>query len=93
VVSLAEARDKAHEARKMLEAGKNPIEATRQAAIIETGKPTSGAIADALIAAKESEWRNPKHRAQWRMTLETYAAPLRAPAPSTKSTQGRFSTF
>jgi integrase len=26
----------------------------------------------------ETQWRNPKHRAQWRMTLETYAAPLRA---------------
>ena len=78
MVSLAEARNKAHEARKMLEAGKNPIEAKRQAAIIEAGKPTFGAIADALIAAKECEWRNPKHRAQWRMTLETYAAPLRA---------------
>ncbi len=78
VVSLAEARNKAHEARKMLEAGKNPVEAKRQAAIIEAGKPTFGAIADALMAAKESEWRNPKHRAQWRMTLETYAAPLRS---------------
>jgi integrase len=76
VVSLAEARNKAHEARKMLEAGKNPIEAKRQAAIIEAGRPTFGALADALIAAKESEWRNPKHRAQWRMTLMKYAAPL-----------------
>jgi integrase len=60
----------------MLEAGKNPIEAKRQAAMIEAGKPTFGTVADALMAAKESEWRNPKHRAQWRMTLETYAAPL-----------------
>jgi hypothetical protein len=76
VVSLAEARNKAHEARKMLEAGKNPVEAKRQAAIIDAGKPTFGAVADALMAAKESEWRNPKHRAQWRTTLETYAAPL-----------------
>jgi hypothetical protein len=41
VVSLAEARDKAHEARKLLEAGKNPIEAKRQAALVETGKPIS----------------------------------------------------
>jgi integrase len=78
VVSLAQARDKARDARKMLEAGKNPIEAKRQAAIIEAGKPTFGAVADALIAAKESEWRNEKHRAQWRMTLENYAAPLRS---------------
>ncbi len=78
VVSLAEARDKAHEARRMLDAGKNPIEARRQAAIVRAGKPRFGAVADALIAAKESQWRNTKHRAQWRMTLQTYAAPLRS---------------
>ena len=78
VVSLAEARDKAHEARKLLEAGKNPIEAKRQAALVETGKPTFGAIADALIAAKEIEWRNEKHRAQWRASLTEFAAPLRS---------------
>ena len=78
VVSLAEARDKAHEARKLLEAGKNPIEAKRQAALVETGKPTFGAIADSLIAAKESEWRNEKHRAQWRASLTELAAPLRS---------------
>ncbi len=77
VVSLAEARDKAHEARKVLETGKNPIEAKRQAAMIEAGKPTFGAVADALIAAKESEWRNEKHRAQWRTSLTEFAAPLR----------------
>jgi len=78
VVSLAEARDKAHEARKMLGAGKNPIEARRRAAIIGATKPSFGAVADALIAAKQSQWRNPKHRAQWRMTLQTYATPLRS---------------
>jgi integrase len=77
VVSLAEARDRAHEARKLLETGKNPIEAKRQAAMIETGKPTFGAIADSLIAAKEIEWRNEKHRAQWRTSLTELAAPLR----------------
>jgi integrase len=30
----------------------------------------------ALLAAKAPEWRNAKHRAQWAMTLRTYAAPL-----------------
>jgi integrase len=78
VVSLADARNKARDARKLLEAGKNPIEAKRLAASIEAGIPTFGAVADALIAAKESEWRNDKHRAQWRMTLTEYAAPLRS---------------
>jgi integrase len=78
VVSLAEARDKAHEARKLVEAGKNPVEARRQAAMIETRKPTFGAVADALVAAKEVEWRNEKHRAQWRASLTAFAAPLRS---------------
>ena len=77
-VSLAEARDRAYQARKLIEAGKNPIEAKRQAAMIVTVKPTFGAIADALISAKESEWRNEKHRAQWRASLTKLAAPLRS---------------
>jgi integrase len=76
-VSLAEARDKARDARKMVEAGENPIEARRRAASAEAGIPTFGAVADALIAAKESEWRNEKHRAQWRTSLTDFAAPLR----------------
>jgi len=78
VVSLAEARDKARDTRKQVAAGKNPIEVKRQAAIIEAGIPTFGAVADALIAAKESGWRNEKHRAQWRSALTDLAAPLRS---------------
>jgi len=39
-------------------------------------KPAFGAIAEALMAAKESAWPNEKHRAQWRVTLSTYAKPL-----------------
>lgn len=76
-VSLAEARDKARDARKMVEAGENPIEAKRRAASAEAGIPTFGAVANALIAAKESEWRNEKHRAQWRTSLKEFAAQLR----------------
>jgi integrase len=39
--------------------------------------PTFGECADEFLAAKQSEWRNDKHRAQWTMTLSAYAAPLR----------------
>jgi integrase len=77
-VSLASAREKAAEARKLVAAGVNPIEARREAGRLKAGKPTFGQCADALLAAKAPEWRNEKHRAQWRMTLETYAAPLRS---------------
>ncbi len=77
-VSLAEARAKADEARKLVAAGVDPIEARRDAGKAEAGKPTFGECADKFIEAKSSEWRNDKHRAQWKMTLEKYAAPLRS---------------
>jgi integrase len=78
VVSLAEARRKAHEARRLLDAGENPIVAKRQAALRKAGIPTFGAVADSLVKAKESEWRNEKHKAQWRSSLTDFAARLRA---------------
>ncbi len=43
-----------------------------------TGKQTFGQVADALVEAKQAEWRNAKHKAQWKMTLEVYAASLRS---------------
>jgi integrase len=75
-VSLAEAREKAAGARKLATAGTNPIQARKAQA--SQGRKTFGECADALLAAKASEWRNEKHRQQWAMTLGTYAAPLRS---------------
>lgn len=77
-VSLARAREKAAEARAMVADGVNPIEAKREQRQLSRRVPTFGEVADALIDAKETEWRNAKHRAQWRMTLAEYAAPLRS---------------
>ena len=78
VVTLAEARDKAQAARKLRDTGEDPIAAKRRVAMKTAGVPTFGAMADVFIASKEAEWRNEKHRAQWRMTLAHYAAPLRS---------------
>jgi integrase len=75
-VTLARAREKAAEARAILAEGANPLEAREQRRTI----PTFGEAADALIASMEPSWRNPKHRAQWKMTLTTYAALLRSKA-------------
>jgi integrase len=74
-VSLAVARERAADARRVLTAGQNPIDAARLAKV---RRPTFGQVADEFLAAKSSEWRNSKHRAQWNMTLEKYAGPLRA---------------
>ncbi|MCW2315707.1 integrase [Rhodoblastus acidophilus] len=77
VVGLAQARERATEARQMVAAGKNPIVEKRQAKEKHAARSTFGDVADDLLAAKASEWRNEKHKAQWKMTLEVYAAPLR----------------
>jgi len=77
-VTLAQARSLAAHQRRLVATGVNPIEAKRKIATKEAEKPTFGQVADALIASKSAEWRNPKHHAQWSMTLQTYAAPLRS---------------
>ena len=58
-------------------AGENPIAAKRRAALASACVPTFGAVADELLAAKRSEWRNEKHQAQWRSSLMEMARPLR----------------
>ncbi len=73
-ISLAKARELATAARAHLAAGRNPL-AMRN---VEPEKrvPTSGEMADEVIASLESGWRNPKHREQWRMTLARYCEPI-----------------
>ena len=73
-VSLADAREKARDHQKLIAKGIDPIQAGKQA----KGIPTFGECSDEFIAAKEAEWRNEKHRAQWKMTLTEYAGPLRS---------------
>lgn len=71
-VSLAEARDSARKCRRLVREGRDPREATKTA----QQEPTFGDLADDVITAMESGWRNDKHRQQWRNTLKTYAAPI-----------------
>jgi hypothetical protein len=42
--------------------------------------------ADQYITAHEGEWRNPKHRAQWRATLQSYAFPVIGDLPASAIT-------
>ncbi|MFZ4603347.1 MAG: tyrosine-type recombinase/integrase [Caulobacterales bacterium] len=79
-VSLAEARKRAAAARAQLEARADPrLNGVTPAAPDEAPLPvvTFGACADDLVAAMAPSWRNEKHVAQWRMTLDVYAAPIR----------------
>lgn len=80
MVSLAQARELAGKARTMAAHGLDPV-AARQAALpspepAPQTAPTFAALADAFMDDRAGEWRNAKHRQQWRNTLTTYAANL-----------------
>ena len=75
-VSLADARKARDDAGRLAKEGQDPIAARAAAGKVDAGKPTFGHTAASLLDAKESEWRNEKHRGQWRRTLESYAAAL-----------------
>lgn len=82
-VSLAEARERAAEALKLARSGSDPlqhragIEAAAKAAAqaAQARAKTFDDVAALYLAAHEAGWRNPKHRAQWKMTLKEYAGP------------------
>ena len=69
-VSLAIARQRAMEARRLIAEGDDPI-AKRQQCKPKTFK----AAALDLIESKRPGWKNAKHAAQWTATLEAYAFP------------------
>jgi integrase len=73
-VSLADARDRAAIARRKISQGINPIEERKR----DSGIPTFGEVADDVCQSLSEGFRNEKHKAQWKSTLESYAAPLRA---------------
>jgi integrase len=75
-VALAMARDLRDEARAIMARGGDPLEARRQAEQSATGIPIFGAYALALVDRIEEGFSNPKHRQQWRNTLETYCEPI-----------------
>ena len=75
-LTLAEARSKALELRRQRLAGEDPRTKRRQQRLAAAGAVSFRECAERYIAAHEAGWRNPKHRAQWRSTLEAYAYPV-----------------
>jgi len=92
-VTLADARDAADAARRLVRQGIDPIqhrdeEAERQRAEALRAAPTTfGDFADTWLDANLSQYSNPKHRQQWRNTIATYAAPIRGKALSDITTE------
>ena len=76
-VGLAEARQKADEARRLAREGTDPIEARRELEPEpEPAVPTFSECARRYIADQSPGWSNRKHAAQWTATLATYAEPV-----------------
>ncbi|MGY4802847.1 tyrosine-type recombinase/integrase [Teichococcus aerofrigidensis] len=83
-VTLAEARQKAATALRLVREGYDPLdtrraeeEARRAAEEAAAAQPrTFRMVAEDFLAERESGWSNPKHRAQWAATLTTHAYPV-----------------
>lgn len=79
-VTLAQARDKAREARDKIERGVDPVaerQAAKAALIAAAGRGLSFEKAtESYLKAKLDAFKNAKHRQQWENTLAQYARPV-----------------
>lgn len=78
-VTLAQARERAREAKDRIRSGIDPIEERKAAkaelaAVQRRGLTFAGAM-DKALAAKLDAFKSAKHRQQWESTLRTYAIP------------------
>jgi integrase len=80
LISLADARRKRDDARRLLLDGIDPIEArrsarqARQLAVVEAVSFKQAAMG--YMSAHEAGWRNERHARQWPESLELYAYPV-----------------
>jgi len=72
-VSLAAAREKALDARRLLAAGRDPITERRNEA---RTVPTFAKAAEDYVKAHGPGWKSAKHRRQWWAALERHAFPV-----------------
>jgi hypothetical protein len=83
-VPLSAARERARDLHAVVRAGRDPLDerdAEKAKPDVDAAKAKAGAmtfaqVADMYIAAHEAAWRNPKHRQQWRNTLDQYVTPM-----------------
>lgn len=78
-VTLAQARDKARDARAKIEGGIDPVEARKATkaalAAAQSRGLTFAAAVKTYLETKLEGFKNAKHRQQWENTLTTYAIP------------------
>ena len=78
-VTLAEARERAAEARKLLAEGLDPLAQRRASETAQKAAATTfGSFVDEYVKSQCAGWVNDKHAAQWEMTLgDTYCRSIR----------------
>jgi hypothetical protein len=78
-VTLAQARDKAREARALIDGGVDPVQARKAAkaalAAAQSRGLTFAAATKTYLETKLEGFKNAKHRQHWENSLATYAAP------------------
>ncbi len=92
IVSLADARAKALQHLQTISEGINPLVAKQTAQqnqiLQESKRMTFDECANLYIESHSKSWKNEKHQAQWRSTLETYASPAIGKLPIESITTG-----
>ena len=82
-VTLAQARERAREAKEAIRQGIDPIEQRRAARAALTAQQARGltfaGAMEAYLKIKLTEFNNDKHRKQWRASLDAYAVPSLGP--------------
>jgi integrase len=85
-ISLAEARIRATECRKLLLEGIDPIDRRHSQRAEARVEASRGLLfkdcAERYVAAHEAGWKNKVHRAQWRSTLAVYCYPVLGDLPA-----------
>ena len=88
-VGLGDARRKVDDIRAKVQAGNDPVAERKQQKIrreTEKSQRTFKQCAESYLTDHEKNWRNAKHRQQWRNTLEQYAIPAIGFLPTTEIT-------
>jgi integrase len=77
-LTLADARKAALDLKGSLREGFNPLKVRQdqKALTLNEAGRTFDAVVDLYLEAHSAGWKNLKHRAQWKATLDTYASPV-----------------
>lgn len=85
IIGLAKARELAREMGEQRLRGIDPLQAKRERRdelrLATVKQTTFGQCVETFLEFKRPEWTNPKHVAQWEMTLRHYAKPLHPLSP------------